>query len=861
MLYTPFHAYFTARQLGTLARDETLLPVFASSAIDMYPFQVAAARFAMRSQYIKGCILCDEGSLGKTYETLLIASQRWYEGKDRLLLILPKNLINQWITKIENGFSVPYSLWSNGCELPETDGIIITTYDVALRQSETISSRTWDMVIFDEADALFKPENKTVTTLKAITAGAFKLLLTPTPITMSVMDIYGLIHFIDESVLPNADDFYKRYFRKPENYHELTSWVSQFAFRTLKNQVAEYVNFTERLPITVDYSLSPLERKIYAKVQSYLALPSKAAYPDMDSYELNLMYFHVLSSSPKALCRTLDKAISRLEEGIERVQLEEIRQIADKVDVSGKMKALQSALDSCSTMLKSHKLPRKAVIFTNNLITLDLLADWLTENRYAVITSRDPDYIERFRNEKTAVLIATDTAAKGLDMEFCPVIINYDLLYNAVEMEQRISRCHRQGQLSDVIVVNLLSKENLSDVRILELINKRTLQFDGIFGMSDDIVGNFDIAIDEMLAQVRKPADIQEAFENNLVANESENKGIVSQAEDTLFTTFTKTIADKVVVTPQYISDKTTAINSDLWELAKYFFSQRDDYEVSEQDTTITLTADIAPRLFYYWSGKQSKPYKGMKKYSMAKDFKPIHGKITLTSIIGRGVINEAACADTGTVIVSSTNIEPCEIGLYEVILTSGLEGLASYDVLVGITETGEVLPEEQCKKIFKLPVHSFTENGKRTENWLRGVTGESTKAHQLDYHVSKESAIERYNIENSVALEEEVERIKLRAMRKKTVQEHTLNDLQREIKSVKNEMTANSGDRLKEYAIEKNLKELEKQLRGLEQNLFFEQMKIDVATEKEIEALTKNTQIKARIRRHFIIKVVGHNG
>lgn len=74
------------------------------------------------------------------------------------------------------------------------------------------------------------------------------------------MDIYGLIHFIDESILPDADWFYKRYFRKPENYPELTSWVSQFCFRTLKSQTTEYVNFSRRLPITVDYPLLQEEK-------------------------------------------------------------------------------------------------------------------------------------------------------------------------------------------------------------------------------------------------------------------------------------------------------------------------------------------------------------------------------------------------------------------------------------------------------------------------------------------------------------------------------------------------------------------------------------------------------------------------
>lgn len=118
----------------------------------------------------------------------------------------------------------------------DEDGIVITTYENATRRADKIKERDWDLAIFDEADTLAKPEKEIVKTLKSAVREAYKLLLTPTPITLSIMDIYGLIHFIDESILPDADWFYKRYFRKPENYPELTSWVSQFCFRTLKSQ-------------------------------------------------------------------------------------------------------------------------------------------------------------------------------------------------------------------------------------------------------------------------------------------------------------------------------------------------------------------------------------------------------------------------------------------------------------------------------------------------------------------------------------------------------------------------------------------------------------------------------------------------
>lgn len=317
------------------------------------------------------------------------------------------------------------------------------------------------------------------------------------------MDIYGLIHFIDETLLPDADSFYKRYFRKPENYPELSSWVSQFAFRTLKKQVEPYVNFTKRLPFVLNYSPQDEEKQLYDLVAKYLSLPNKTAYPQMDNYQLALQFYHTLSSSPQAFGQMLEAPIERAENE-EKVFLQEIQKLALKIKLSAKMQELLTALKTIFAHLKSRKETQKVLIFVENSTSLAVLADLLQAEQYTVITHTDKNALEKFREDKNIqIFLTNDTTAKGLDIEYCPVVINYDLLYNAVEMEQRICRCHRQGQNSDVLVVNLLSKENMSDVRILELINKRTLQFQGIFGMSDDIVGNFDEKLSDVLQKRR----------------------------------------------------------------------------------------------------------------------------------------------------------------------------------------------------------------------------------------------------------------------------------------------------------------------------------------------------------------------
>lgn len=266
-----FHAYYKAKELSSYAfGDKKFIPVFASSDIKIYPYQIAAARFSMRSPYLKGAILCDEGSLGKTYEAMLVITQMWYENRKNILIIVPTPLLDQWKNIIENKFSTPFfsidnnmvfnEYLKNGNENPFLqDSIIITTYDFAQEKCDYIEQVKWDLTVFEEAHHLrriYTAENKGAKLIHSEVKESYKLLLTSTPMQNSVMDLYGLIHFIDETALPDEKTFYKRYFRKPENYRELSEKVSKYCFRATRLQVSTYVKIPERIPTTVDFELT-----------------------------------------------------------------------------------------------------------------------------------------------------------------------------------------------------------------------------------------------------------------------------------------------------------------------------------------------------------------------------------------------------------------------------------------------------------------------------------------------------------------------------------------------------------------------------------------------------------------------------
>jgi len=179
-------------------------------------------------------------------------------------------------------------------------------------------------------------------------------------------------------------------------------------------------------------------------------------------------------------------------------------------------------------VMRAHGWPEKALIFTESKRTQQYLFNLLSENGYKEkisLLSGDagtPEdrraLVEEFRH-RTQILICTEAGAEGLNLQFCNLVVNYDLPWNPQRVEQRIGRCHRYGQQRDVLVINFLNRMNAADARLFELLEKKLNLFDGVFGASDEILGALESGVDferrilDIYQSCRKPEDINTAFD------------------------------------------------------------------------------------------------------------------------------------------------------------------------------------------------------------------------------------------------------------------------------------------------------------------------------------------------------------
>jgi len=420
-----------------------------------------------------------------------------------------------------------------------------------------------------------------------------------------------------------------------------------------------------------------------------------------------------------------------------------------------------------------------------------------------------------------------------------------------LKVEQRVGRCHRQGQANDVLVVNFLCRENFYDVRLLELINKRLLQFDGVFGLAEDWLGRFGSVqeYDLAAAQARSKAEIEAAFERLLEEHKESNKALVRSAEDILFSGFTEEIHSQAVVSPRYLKDKVKALNDSLWAVTRWFFDGKEGYALDDQ----TRSLKIGPRPQKVFTGARPR----RSEYSMTDRSLPKTGWYTITSLLAQNILGEVfwrGIPDRGEVKVAA-ELEPCRIGFYEVTIKADFINQWRYCVLVGHTASGRVLDEAECRRIMELPVSSC-----RAEREIYGRRDGLSKPKApdaLDKLVDPEPFRWEMAKELDLAESQEITRLKAYNLEAKLDLERRLDRLRRQITQAESRLGQASAP-LEKLEAMKFLNSQRQNFKAAEQTLFMDKMRLDAELEQRLQAIAKSTELTSEVARLFAIEVTG---
>jgi len=560
-----------------------LAPALARAAVDLNPHQIEAAAFALGALPTGGAVLADEVGLGKTIEAGLVLAQLAAEGRGRAVVLVPASLRVQWRDELRSKFGLAAevvdgerarALPGNPFDLP---GVVIASHPFAALRADELARVPWDLAVIDEAHRLrnaWRRDHRTGQALRRALRRAPKLLLTATPLQNDLVELLGLAGFVDEALLGSEESFRLQYGAgalDEERAADLKARLAPVVTRTLRRQVREYVRFTARRSMVEDFAPTPDEQALYDRVSEYLRREDAFAIPRARRALMVLVYRKILASSSFALAATLERLAAAMEgmvagaaadagacpelEGfaeeaeewdeaedagprprrtpalLRRMEeeLSELRacaRAARAIRTNAKGDALVRGLDRAFTVARACGWPEKAVVFTEFRATQEHLRGLLASRGLSVTClsgdsggpERRQSLVEEFR-DRTQVLLMTEAGAEGLNLQFCNLVVNYDLPWNPQRVEQRIGRCHRYGQSRDVLVVNFLNRRNAAEERLYELLGEKLKLFDGVFGASDEVLGALGSGVDferrvlEIYQSCRSAEEVDRAFE------------------------------------------------------------------------------------------------------------------------------------------------------------------------------------------------------------------------------------------------------------------------------------------------------------------------------------------------------------
>ena len=578
-----------------------------------------------------------------------------------------------------------------------------------------------------------------------------------------------------------------------------------------------------------------------------------------------------------------EKQIDKTQLRGEIAELESYLELANQIHHDEKSVALLNALKQGFEKMTELGSPHKAVIFTESRRTQDYLAHYLSQHGFKdkVVTfsgsnnnqstqaiyqawlnlHQDSDHItgspavdkrtaliEHFR-DKAEILIATEAAAEGVNLQFCNLVINYDLPWNPQRVEQRIGRCHRYGQKFDVVVINFLNQRNEADQRVLELLSDKFHLFDGVFGASDDILGRIESGVDfekriaDIYAQSRTASDILKAFDALQKELETQINQRMLETEQKLFDHFDQNIHELLKLRKQRAEEQLDIISRLFWQLTQFILKDKVVFQPNQLGFKLTEPMVQAP----------------------AGDYRLKHPGIDLPNHIhlyrlghplGEYVLDAGRRLDPPIAKLDfDLSGYPYKLSVLEAL--KGQSGwlcltqlaldsfqIEEHLIFTAQTEKGQTLDQEACEALFKLEAQSSQQSvdSKPSKLFSELIT------HQVQVKLNQ--ALE----ENSLYFKQARDKLEAWAEDQIKSAEQTLVDTKLKLRDAKRQSRqAETVEQQKHW--QEEIKKLEKLQRRQRQSIFDVEDEIEAKRDELIDALEKQMHKTSTTHHLFTIR------
>ena len=443
-------------------------------------------------------ILADEVGLGKTIEASLVLAELRLRGlADRVLVLTPAGLVDQWREELERKFALPTVIangkgWAEQGTGPGADRPVVLASIASARRAplkSLLTGQSWDLVIADEAHRLRNPRSasgKLARTLRA----RYLLLLTATPVENRLQDLYELISLVSPGLLGTPAQFKARHVGSgtatgaaagaaPAAARDLDGLRARTREVMVRHRRSEVeVLLPQRLAETVLVPPSAEEADLYTAIVTRIRAEAKTSSASQLLTMRGLT--RLAGSSPQAAAPTLAKV--------------GWQDLADQAaGVTGSTKA-DAVLER---VLRHTARGEKVLVFTAFRKTLQSLADRFGDAGvnaavyHGSLSRREKEAAVASFREAVPVLLSTESAGEGRNLQFCHVMINVDLPWNPMQIEQRLGRLHRIGQEQDVVLTNLVAQGTIEQ-RILHILESKINLFELVVGELDMILGRVD---------------------------------------------------------------------------------------------------------------------------------------------------------------------------------------------------------------------------------------------------------------------------------------------------------------------------------------------------------------------------------